>query len=78
MLREDGSTIARERVRSIVVIEITDAAALISPAYDDAASEDAIKGLWIERYNAKHRKLPASHDERVHHRRSSAPVADRW
>ena len=42
ILREQGSTANRERVRSIVVIEVTEAAELISPAYDDGATEQAI------------------------------------
>ena len=39
ILRAGGSTIARERVRSIVVVEVTAAAPLVSPAYDTGATE---------------------------------------
>jgi len=46
-LRELGSTIAAERVRSIVVIEITDAAPLVSPAYDAGVSEDEVSERWL-------------------------------
>jgi predicted pyridoxine 5'-phosphate oxidase superfamily flavin-nucleotide-binding protein len=50
VLRERGSTTARERVRSIVVIEVTDAAPLVSPAYDDGTSEATITERWLQYY----------------------------
>jgi uncharacterized protein len=53
-LRDVGSTIARERVRSIVVVEITDAAPVVSPAYDDGASEDAIAARWLRHHTDLH------------------------
>jgi predicted pyridoxine 5'-phosphate oxidase superfamily flavin-nucleotide-binding protein len=49
-LRERGSTTARERIHSIVIIEITDAAALVSPAYDDGTPEETITERWMEHY----------------------------
>lgn len=49
-LRERGSTTARERIRSIVIVEVSEAAPLISPAYDDGTPEDTIAGLWFQRY----------------------------
>jgi predicted pyridoxine 5'-phosphate oxidase superfamily flavin-nucleotide-binding protein len=54
VLRERGFTTKPERVRSIVVIEITDAAALVSPAYDDGATEETISGRWLHRLTARH------------------------
>jgi len=60
LLHDNGSTIPAERVRSIVVIEVTDAAPLVSPAYDTGASESTIADLWIKRYNERYR---SSHDD---------------
>jgi hypothetical protein len=59
ILREQGSTANRERVRSIVVIEVTDAAELVSPAYDDGATEQSISQGWLGYYTELHRlELP--------------------
>lgn len=55
VLRERGSTTGRERVRSIVVIEISDAAPLVSPAYDDGTSEEAISDRWLSHHTELHR-----------------------
>ena len=44
VLRERGSTTARERIRSIVVIEVTDAAPLFSPVYDDRRDGGIARG----------------------------------
>jgi predicted pyridoxine 5'-phosphate oxidase superfamily flavin-nucleotide-binding protein len=55
VLRERGFTTKAERVRSIVVIEITDAAPLVSPAYDDGATEEAIAERWLGRHTDLHR-----------------------
>jgi predicted pyridoxine 5'-phosphate oxidase superfamily flavin-nucleotide-binding protein len=49
-LRERGSTTARERIRSIVIVEVTTAAPIVSPAYDDGTSEETISALWFQRY----------------------------
>jgi predicted pyridoxine 5'-phosphate oxidase superfamily flavin-nucleotide-binding protein len=54
VLRDRGSTTARERIRSIVVVEVTAAARLVSPAYDDGASEDAITERWLQYYTQLH------------------------
>ena len=56
VLRERGSTISRSRVRSIVVIEVTDAAPLISPAYDEGATEVTIVERWLRHHNDLHRR----------------------
>jgi predicted pyridoxine 5'-phosphate oxidase superfamily flavin-nucleotide-binding protein len=59
MLREQGSTATGERVRSIVVIDVTEAAELVSPAYDDGATEQSISQRWLGYYTELHRlELP--------------------
>ena len=55
ILRERGSTTKRERIRSIVVIDVTDAAPLVSPAYDDGASEEDVSDRWIRHHTELHR-----------------------
>jgi uncharacterized protein len=55
LLRSRGSTVTRERVRSIVVIEVTDAAAVVSPAYDSDVTESAIAERWL-RHHAELRR----------------------
>lgn len=54
MLRSRGSTLTAERVRSIVVIEVTAADALISPAYDTGATEEAVVDRWLRHYTDLH------------------------
>jgi hypothetical protein len=49
LMRSRGSTTARERIRSIVIIDVTEAASLISPAYYDGTSEDVIAERWLRR-----------------------------
>ena len=44
----------RDRIRSIVVIDVTSADALVSPAYDDGTPEDAIRRQWIGYYTELH------------------------
>jgi predicted pyridoxine 5'-phosphate oxidase superfamily flavin-nucleotide-binding protein len=56
MMRAQGSTAGRERVRSIVVIDVTDAAELISPAYDDGTPETEITRQWLDYYTELHRR----------------------
>ena len=55
ILREQGSTANREQVRSIVVIVVTEAAELVSPAYDDGATEQAISDGWLGCHTELHR-----------------------
>jgi predicted pyridoxine 5'-phosphate oxidase superfamily flavin-nucleotide-binding protein len=55
VLRERGSTLGRERIRSIVVVAVTDAAALFSPAYDDGATEAALAERWLRHHGDLHR-----------------------
>lgn len=50
LLQERGSTLTAERVNSIVLIEVIDAAPLVSPAYDEGASEDEVAARWLRHY----------------------------
>lgn len=50
ILRGRGSVLAPERIRSIVVIDVTSAAPLISPVYDDGTSEEVIVRRWLDYY----------------------------
>jgi predicted pyridoxine 5'-phosphate oxidase superfamily flavin-nucleotide-binding protein len=54
-LRERGSTTARERIRSIVIVDINDAAAVVSPAYYDGATELDISTRWLRHQTDLHR-----------------------
>ncbi|HEY3723724.1 MAG TPA: pyridoxamine 5'-phosphate oxidase family protein [Acidimicrobiia bacterium] len=42
------------RIRTIGVIEVTDAAPLVSPAYDDGTPEDAVVARWLEHHRRLH------------------------
>jgi hypothetical protein len=55
ILGERGLTADRERVHSIVVIDVTSAALVVSPAYDDGTSEESIVQRWREHYDGLHR-----------------------
>lgn len=59
ILRAQGSSASGERVRSIVVIDVTAAAELVSPAYDDGASEEAVSASWVEYYTELHGRVPS-------------------
>lgn len=54
LLRAGGSSATRDRIRSIVVIDVTSADVLVSPAYDDGTPEDAIRRQWIGYYTELH------------------------
>jgi uncharacterized protein len=61
VLRELGSTIGRDRVRSIVVIEVTSAAPIFSPAYDDpATTEHDLAERWLRHHMDLHHDSTAS------------------
>ena len=49
-----GGSSATRRMRSIVVIDVTSADVLVSPAYDDGTPEDAIRRQWIGYYTELH------------------------
>lgn len=40
------------RIRGVVLIAVTRALPLSSPAYDDGASEDGVRRVWTERFRA--------------------------
>ncbi len=50
ILRGRGSTLALDRIRSIVVVEVTAAAPLISPVYADGTAEEVILRRWLDYY----------------------------
>jgi hypothetical protein len=54
ILGERGLTSTRDRVHSIVVITVTSAAPLVSPAYDDGTTEEAIVQRWLQHYDSLH------------------------
>lgn len=55
LLRDRGSTLTAARVRSIVVIDVTWAAPLVSPAYDTGVTERSVVERWLRHHNALHR-----------------------
>lgn len=54
ILRERGSTISPQRIKSIVVIEVNEASPVVSPAYDDGASEESVAERWLKHHTALH------------------------
>src|SRR6476646_1729036 len=55
-LRETGSTLA-DRVRAIVVVEVREARAIVSPAYDDGTvTEGEVVRIFRKRYANLHRE----------------------
>ena len=54
LLRAGGSSATLDRNRSIVVIEVTIAAVMVSPGSDDGTPEDAIRRQWIGYYTEQH------------------------
>ena len=53
-LAERGSSLTADLIRSIVVMEVTEAAELISPAYDLGATEAEVVEGWLTRINRRH------------------------
>jgi uncharacterized protein len=51
LLRERGYDANRERVRTIVLIAVDYAAPLISPAYEQGASEERIAAKWEQHFD---------------------------
>jgi hypothetical protein len=39
-------------------MDVTEAAALVAPAYDDGASQESICARWLEHYNELHQRRP--------------------
>ena len=50
VLRGRGSALDMDRIRSIVVIEVTSAEPLVSPVYDNGTSEEVISRRWLDYY----------------------------
>jgi predicted pyridoxine 5'-phosphate oxidase superfamily flavin-nucleotide-binding protein len=57
LLAERGYDARPERIRTIVLIEVEQAAALVSPAYDSGASEQDVADKWARHFTelAEHR-----------------------
>jgi predicted pyridoxine 5'-phosphate oxidase superfamily flavin-nucleotide-binding protein len=55
LLEQRGYRTPRDRIRAIVVITVSDASALVSPAYTTGATEAEIAASWLEH----HRNLNA-------------------
>jgi uncharacterized protein len=60
VLRARGSSTARERIRAMVVIEVTAAEPLISPAYDVGATEEATVTSWLRHHVDLHADADSS------------------
>ena len=58
ILRGRGSTATRDRVHPIAVIDVTSAAPVVSPAYDDGTSEETIVQRWRQHYERTHHPQP--------------------
>lgn len=56
ILRGRGSTLDRDQIRSIVVIDVTSAAPVISPVYDDGTPEEVIVRRWLDYYGDLYRR----------------------
>lgn len=54
VFRQRGYTTRTERIRALVVVELTDAAPLISPAYDDGATEESVTERWLTHLRELH------------------------
>jgi predicted pyridoxine 5'-phosphate oxidase superfamily flavin-nucleotide-binding protein len=54
VLAARGSTTPRERIRSIVIVDVTDADALVSPAYTDGVAEADVAMRWLAHHTALH------------------------
>jgi hypothetical protein len=50
----------RSRVRAAVLIDVTSAEPLISPAYDNGSSEEEISAHWRERHLSGHDRPPST------------------
>lgn len=51
LLRDRGYDASRDRVKTIVLVEVVTAAPLISPAYDGDTSEEAVAAKWEQHYD---------------------------
>lgn len=53
VLEQRGYTTPRERIRAVVIIDVEEAAPVVSPVYAEGAQEEAVAAAWLEH----HRKL---------------------
>ncbi len=47
---ENATGLARKRVRAVVLVSVSRALRLISPAYDTRRDEDSVRRQWIQHY----------------------------
>lgn len=60
VLAGHGYTVRRERIRAIVLIRVETIEPLLSPSYDDGASEEEVAAAWAKRVTDRARRwLPA-------------------
>ena len=57
LLRDRGSSLTAERVRSIVVVEVLDTAPLVSPVYDTGITEPSVVANWMRHYTGLHQQV---------------------
>lgn len=50
----------RDRIQAIVLVRVEDAVPLVSPAYDDEATEDEVERRSLEMYGLERRRSPES------------------
>ena len=55
VLEERAYAASPDRIRSMVVIEVSEASELISPAYAHGASEHEIAAMWLQRHSDRRR-----------------------
>jgi uncharacterized protein len=55
VLEERGYAASPDRIRSIVVIEVSEAWELVSPVYADGASEREVAAVWLQRHSGRWR-----------------------
>ncbi len=55
VLEARGYAAPPDRIRSIVVIEVSEASELVSPVYADGASEREVAAMWLQRHSGRWR-----------------------
>ena len=58
VLEERGYTTPPQRIKGIVLIRVTHAEAVISPAYDDGATTGDVSERWLAHFNHLHGAAP--------------------
>jgi predicted pyridoxine 5'-phosphate oxidase superfamily flavin-nucleotide-binding protein len=59
---EDGTGLSNERIRAVVLVAVSRALPLTSPAYDTGRDESSIRRQWIEHYLNLWRRLTPGPD----------------